>query len=50
MAEPRTASTRSCRKQIIPEDPMDELFEGLIGPVIGAVGVITLLLISLITG
>lgn len=34
----------------LPEDPIDELFEGLIGPVIGAVGVITLLLISLITG
>lgn len=34
----------------LPEDPMDEFLEGLIGPVIGAFGVITILLISLITG
>ena len=34
----------------LPEDPMDEFFEGLIGPVIGAVGIITLMLISLVTG
>jgi len=34
----------------LPEDPMDEFLEGLIGPVIGAVGIITLMLISLITG
>jgi len=34
----------------LPEDPMDEFLEGFIGPVIGAVGMITLLLISLVTG
>lgn len=34
----------------LPEDPMDEFFEGLIGPVMGLVGVLTLMLISLITG
>jgi hypothetical protein len=34
----------------LPEDPMDEFLEGFIGPVIGAVGIITLMLISLVTG
>ena len=34
----------------LPEDPMDEFLEGLIGPVMGVTFVITLLLISLVTG